>query len=333
MCAMWQKPAKIREEMTLEEWKHIIDALYDMGVSHIEFFGGDALLRKDILANLISYAHNKNFYTELPTNSNLLNKELSVELVNSGLDAFWISLNAIGETHNEMKGRSDAFSRVNSAIEELKSAKRGNRKPWIFINCVITKHNVETFDKIIPYALDMGIDGIDYEYVGEMTPESIAKTEFNGLNPEPFFITTGSSALLDKKEATLLKKKISDIKTAPRMNGLRINTEKIDILSKEEIVSGKFQNKRCYISRNWVTIDPYGNVMGCLHYNNCLLGNAKENDLSSIWKSGVHFDFIRSRDQAKFDICNFCSNGVIRNSNPLQSLQTIYYKVLRKGKD
>lgn len=333
MCVMWQKDANIKEEMTLEEWKNIIDSLHNMSICHVEFFGGDALLRKNVLISLIKYAHNIGIFTELPTNSNLLTRDLAVDLVNSGLDVIWISLDGIEKTHDKMRGKSGAFLKVHNAIEGIKSAKGKGNKPRIYINCVVTRHNLDSFDKVISYAQDMGINGIDFEYVGEITLESVSKTLFDGQTPTPFFKPTGSSALLDMEGATLLKKKISEIKKLLRKNGLRVNTGKIDILSKEDIVSGRFPNKRCYICRDWVTIDPYGNVIGCLHFNNYILGNAKENNLMSIWKGSKHIEFIRARDEGRFAICNRCSNGAIRNNTAFQSLQSVYYEAMKTGKE
>lgn len=332
MCAMWQRKINVNEEMTLEEWKNTIDSLHNIGVRHIEFFGGDALLRKDILVPLITYAHKKGIYTEMPTNCNLLDDTTAIQLVNAGLDDIWISLDGIDETHDEIRGNKGTFSRVDRAIKSIINARGNNNKPRIFINCVISKKNIESFEEVIPYAQDRGIYGIDFEYVGEMSSQSISKTKFNGIHPTPFFISTeDSSVLLNMEEATLLKEKLKNIKRFNKTTkGLRINTSKIDILSKEDIIRGRFPNKRCYICRDWITIDPYGNVIGCLHFNNYHMGNLKESNLSDIWKGNRHMEFINARDRGIFDICNYCSNGAIRNNTPFQILQ---YKITKRSKE
>jgi radical SAM protein with 4Fe4S-binding SPASM domain len=333
MCSIWRRKVDIREELTYEQWRDAIDSLYEMGVRHIEFFGGDALLRKDVLIPLIAYSSGKNIYTELPTNCNLIDEGTAEDLVNAGLDAVWISLDGIEGIHDGIRGKDGTFKRVHRAIEQLRAARGEGGRPKISINCVITKGNVENFERIIPYAKDMGIDGIDIEYVGVIDTESISKTELCGLHPTPFFTSEGSSTLLDDKGATLLKEKLEGIREGRRRNGLNVNTIKVDILRRKDIIAGRYHNKRCYICRNWVTIDPYGNVIGCLHYNNYYLGNIKEEAFSTIWRGEKHGYFIAQRDSGKFDICNYCSNGAVRNSTPLQSFQNLYYEILRKGRE
>jgi len=334
MCSMWQKKINKSEELTLEKWKQVIDELYKLGICHIEFFGGDALLRKDMLIDLVSYANKKNIYTEMPTNCNLLDSDTAVNLVGAGLDDLWVSLDGVEETHDTVRGRKGSFDKVDSALEAVNRAKNGKNSPRIFVNCVITKGNLNTFEKIIPYAIERGIYGIDFEYVGEITRDSVAKTEIHGIHPTPFFMSSeDSSLLINMEEAALLKRKLREINKNYKDEMIRLNTSKIDILSKDNIVSGKFPNKRCYICRDWLTVDPFGNVIGCLHFNNYHVGNLKEEALASIWKNDAHMEFIKARDRGLFDICNYCSNGAIRNNTVRQALESGFYKIMNRGKE
>jgi MoaA/NifB/PqqE/SkfB family radical SAM enzyme len=197
---------------------------------------------------------------------------------------------------------------------------------------VVSRANLNNFEEIIPYALEMGISGIDFEYLGEIPQESISKSAIAGLTPTPFFMSSGPSLLLDKRRAILLKKKLEKIRRDKIKNGLRVNTQKIDFLSTEELVSGRFPNKKCYICRDIVTIDPYGDVMGCLHFNNYHLGNIRKQDLKSIWKNKKHMYFMEIQRNSKIDICKFCSNGLLRNYTPIQYLQSQYFEVTRRAR-
>jgi len=335
MCTIWRRAAESREvdELTFEDWTRVLDMLHDMGVSIIEFFGGDALLRKDVLFPLITYAHKKGFLTELPTNSNLIDGDTATALAESGLDNIWISLDGIGTTHDEIRGRDDTFKRVNRAIEQLNRAKGENDRPRILVNCVVSKINLNTFEQIVPYCQKMGVAAIDFEYVGEIPKESISKTAIDGITPTPFFTSFNSSVLLNKEQAVFLKRKIKEINHQRTEGGPRVNTQKITILSREELVLGRFPNKKCYICRNIVHVDPYGNVLGCLHFNNYHLGNVRKQNLKSIWRNERHKHFIRNQNQKKIDICKFCSNGVQRNYTPLQSLRSLYLEAKGKAGD
>jgi radical SAM protein with 4Fe4S-binding SPASM domain len=333
MCAVWQQEVDPNKEMTLDEWKRITDSLHDLGVRHIEFFGGDSLLRKDILLPLIAHAHSKGIYTEMPTNCNLLDRDTAIGLVKAGLDDIWISLDGVEDTHDRTRGREGTFSSVDSALRSLRDARTKDGRPRIYVNCVITRHNVQNFEKVISYAREMGVDGVDFECVGQMPEASISNTELDGIKPTPFFVSTDESpVLLSMEDATLLKKKLESIKRSQAHEQPWIGTSKIDILSKKDIVLGRFPNRRCYICRDWLTVDPYGNVLGCLQFNNYILGDARTNHLSTIWRGDRHRKFIKARDRGRFDICNYCSNGAIRNNTPMQVIQREYYRLIKRGK-
>lgn len=331
MCAMWQRKVEIKDELTLEDWKKVIDKLKQMQINHIEFFGGDALIRKDILIPLVKYAHDKGIYTEMPTNCNLLDEDTVSALIKAGINDIWISLDGVEKTHDTIRGKTGTFKKVDYALKAINKY-RINSSPQVFFNCVISKTNYRTFHEIIPYAVENHVYGIDFEYVGEINENSIKKTKIDNLHPTPFFLPTSSSLLLNIQEAEYLKSKLKKIKKKYKGKDIHINTSKIDILSTKEMASGRFPNKRCYICRDWVTIDPYGNLIGCLHFNNYIIGNVKETSLQELWKGYNHLRFIETRDNGNFDICNYCSNGAIRNNTLFQNLQIIYFELLSKCK-
>jgi MoaA/NifB/PqqE/SkfB family radical SAM enzyme len=334
MCTMWQRLRAQRpeDELTLHEWKGVVDELCEMGVSIVEFFGGDALLRKDVLIPLIRHAHDRGLFTELPTNCNLLSKDVARALARAGLDHVWVSLDGVGETHDGVRGREGTFERVDRAIADLKRVRGKQGTPKILVNCVITKLNLDNVEEIVSYCRRVDIDAVDIEYVGEIPEASIRDSRLNGITPTPFFTACESSVLLDRREALRLKETLKKIRRNDVSGGPRINTEKIDMLSVDAMAAGRFPNRRCYICRDIVTIDPYGHVMGCLHFNNYHLGDVRSRKLLSIWKGPEHRDFIRFQRAGRIAMCRFCSNGMGRNYDPFQTIQSLYYEIGKRAK-
>ena len=83
-CNIWKRSGNINEELTLDEYKRFIDEICDYGgnYNNVEMFGGDALLRKDVLIPLIKYIKEKGIQRcSLPTNGNLLDEEIAHGLV------------------------------------------------------------------------------------------------------------------------------------------------------------------------------------------------------------------------------------------------------------
>lgn len=340
MCTIWQKGERIdiQKELTLDDWKKCVDMLGPKNLTYVELFGGDILLRKDVTIPLIEYIKKRNKKTrvEFPTNCNLLDKDTAVALVKAGLDTVYISLDGPIEIHDKMRGKHGTYNNVQNAVECFVEAKKnlGSKTPEIIINTTVMANNFDNFDAIIPIVKKLGVDGIEFEYVGEFKESNIKNTIFDGVNPTPFYITQGSSNLLSKEQAYLLKKKMKNVRELAKNYKIKISTRVIDSLTIDNLIKGTIPNKRCFISRYLVTIDPFGNVMPCFHCNNFILGNIKNETIFSIRNSKKYNSFLELQKKGKIKICENCISGVNRNSTLFQNIhRDIYFRLMGKGFD
>ena len=340
LCTIWMKGKKIdkKKELTLDDWKKCIDMLNPMDLKFIEIFGGDSLLRKDVTIPLIDYIKksNKNIIVELPTNCNLIDRKTVIALIKAGVDRLYISLDGPIEIHDKIRGTQGTYNNVQKAIQYFVEEKKNlkSKTPQIIINCVISSNNVNEFERIIPIAKKLGVDVIEFEYVGEFKEDNIQNTNFDGIKPTPFYVNRSSSNLLNLEQANLLKKKMKNIRELANNLKMKISTSVIDALTIENLVNGTIPNKKCYICRCLVTIDPFGNVICCTHYNNYFFGNIKKETLSSIRKNNKFRSFLNSQKKGKIKICENCVSGVNRNSTLFQTIyRDIYFRFEGKGFD
>lgn len=340
MCTIWKQGKRLdaQEELTLDDWKKCVDMLGLKNLEVIELFGGDSLLRKDVTIPLIEYImeKNENIIVDLPTNCNLLDKETAIDLVKSGVGRLYISLDGPVEIHDKIRGHHGTFNYVHKALEHLAEAKKelGSKTPEIIINCTISSSNVDNFEQIIPIVEKLGVDTLEFEYVGEFKEENIQNTNVEGLKPTPFYITLGSSNLLSREQAHLLKKKMKTIRKLAKSSKMKIATKHIDVLTIDNLIQGTIPNKKCYFCRYTVTIGPFGNVMGCFHFNNYVLGNIKNVPFSLIWNNEKHRSFLKSQKKGEIKICKNCISGVHRNPTFFQSLyRKVYFSLKGKGFD
>jgi MoaA/NifB/PqqE/SkfB family radical SAM enzyme len=326
---MWKRNDG-RQEMDLEGWKAAVKMCYDMGVRWIELFGGDALLRKDILVDLVKYIKRYDgLACDLATNCNLMDQEMAEGLVKAGIDDIWISMDGVGINHDTVRGRSGTFGRVEKGIEWLKRAKGTNSKPCLNANCTISKHNAHYFDKLLPYVESIGMNSLHLEYVGEFWQETLDKCTIEDIKPSPYFVRNGrESSLVNVEDAYLIKKTIEIMKAQSESMKVKLFTENIDKLSVENMIKGKFENKRCYIIRGKVTIDPSGYILGCPFYDGWKTGNIQEQHLENIWRNDKHKKFIDTFKQGKFYFCNYCVLGVQRNNTFFQDVRYEFNKLL-----
>ena len=113
-----------------------------------------------------------------------------------------------------------------------------------------------------------------------------------------------------------------------------LSTFNIDILTIDNLTKGTIPNKKCYFCRYTIAIDPFGNVMGCFHFNNYIFGNIKKEPLSLIWKNKKHKIFLKSQKNGEIKMCKNCVSGINRNLTFFQNIyRKLYINLRGKGFD
>jgi radical SAM protein with 4Fe4S-binding SPASM domain len=319
-CTMWRRSPDVTRELTLDQWKKIIDILYSQGIRATELFGGDIFMRKDLIP-LLHYLKQKEFVIHIPTNGNLIDDDIAKELVNAKVDYIYLSTDGVAENHDRIRGVKGTFGNTRRALTALLNARGSGKKPRLICNTTVSKFNIDNLENIAAYAIEAGFDENHFEYVGEMTEEHIDRSTINGLRPSPYFIVQKDSVLLDENQAVALKNKLKFIRDKYIKEKFYIHTINIDTLSIENIYKGTIPNKKCYIERTEVTIDPYGNVLGCPIFNNYFLGNILEQDFSEFWNKEAHRQFRTYQNTGKIYMCNHCILGVQRNHSFFTALK------------
>jgi radical SAM protein with 4Fe4S-binding SPASM domain len=104
-------------ELTTNEWKRILDRLWDTAIPHIIFTGGEPTLRED-LPELIAYAEHKGQITGLNSNGRRLkDADFVKRLVDAGLDHVQITLESHDPViHDEMVKAKGAWADTTAGI-------------------------------------------------------------------------------------------------------------------------------------------------------------------------------------------------------------------------
>ncbi len=212
-CTLWQRTARAGE-LTLEDWQRAVDMSAELGARNFELFGGDALLRPDVLVPLTAYIKSKpRLCCDLPTNCNLMTEKIAKGLVEAGIDSVWISLDGVAEDHNYIRGRSLAFGKVEQTIEWLHNARGNSGRPFLHANTTISRLNYDVFDKVLYYAEQAGLDFHHLEYAGEFWDELVDRSVIDDIKPNPYFIRqSGESILVNTEQARVIKAKIAQMK-------------------------------------------------------------------------------------------------------------------------
>ena len=108
-------------ELSTKEAKKVIDDLVRQKVLVLILSGGEPILRKD-LYELATYAKEKGISCALSTNGTLINELHVKEILKSGISYVGISIDGIGETHDQFRGKQGAYKASLRAIRLCRDA-------------------------------------------------------------------------------------------------------------------------------------------------------------------------------------------------------------------
>ncbi|BBO88540.1 radical SAM/SPASM domain-containing protein [Desulfosarcina ovata] len=327
-CTMWKRIVNEKDELNLQQWKNIIKDLSVNGVKIIELFGGDVFLRKELTVELIKYSNELGMVVHMPTNAILLDEETIQEIVDAGLHTLYISVDEIDKNHDKIRGTKGNFDHIIKSIVNLKKVRslKGSKRPTVYCNTTISKLNIDSIEEIVSFAHKQNFDVCALEYIGEFTEVHVKRSRIDGIYPDPYFLLRGESLLLNNDQAKKLKKTVPKLIKKYKYSDTEMYTLNIDTLSKKNIVSGTVPNTKCYMERNQVTVDPYGNIIACPFFSNYKLGNLSATPLQDIWNNKTHLRFREQQNKNTLKMCSHCIMGVERNYNIIKGMQRIYYK-------
>lgn len=149
------------EGMTLETARRSIEWLRTRGCRVIALMGGEVLLRKEFVLEVVEYGARRGFFVYVPTNGALLDRPFIDRLGRAGVAAVNVAVDCI----DPLPGLPKALSRVESKLEYLirQTAEHGY---LVFLNVNITSKNMKDVRRLADFARDAGV-GIDF-HVNEL---------------------------------------------------------------------------------------------------------------------------------------------------------------------
>lgn len=328
-CTMWQRPQKEEKEkeMGFEAWKKVIDKLAAAGIEVVEPFGGNALLRKELLVSVLEYLHNKGIIIHLPTNQIGLDDNV-IEAIVKYVDYVYLSNDGLGSEQDLVRGIKGASQIAEETIEKmLRFRKNINGRVnslRIICNCTVSKYNIGSLEGVAAYALSEGFDEIAFEYAGEFEKSDVEASKIMGMVPNAHYIRQNDSILANEHEAAIIKNSLARIKKKYKNKPIFVQTINIDSLSLKNIYKGTIPHKKCYVERIEVTVDPYGNIVICPFITNYILGNLLDQSFEEIWNNDKHKYFRKAQNNGRLPMCRSCILGVQRNPSFMKSMHRIY---------
>lgn len=148
--------ARTYPELSTDEWKEIIDRLWDINIPHLIFTGGEPTLRDD-LVELVAYAEKKGQITGLNTNGRRLSDGKFLDaLVAAGLDHVQITLESHNpEIHDQMVNHKGAWKQT---VEGLKKSLASPL--FVMTNTTMLQNNRDSMGETLDFLGQLGVPTI-----------------------------------------------------------------------------------------------------------------------------------------------------------------------------
>lgn len=243
--------------MALDQWKKVIARLWDIGVPHVCFTGGEATTSPHLLP-LIEYAEEVGIVTGLLTNGRrLADQEFTKQLIGVGLDHVQITLESANEKiHDEMVCATGAWKET---VQGIKNAI--DKTIYLVTNSTLSTKTAKGFPKTLEFLHGLGV------------------TNFacNG------FIHSGDAVghadAIREEELPEILEQIRDKADELEMNFIWYTPTQYCNCDPVELELGM---KRCTAGVSNMCIEPDGSVLPCQSYYESL-GNFLSADWKTIW--------------------------------------------------
>ena len=274
----YNEASRARNELTIAQWKQVLDRVWSLGIPHVVFTGGEPTLRDD-LPELIVYAEKLGLITGLNTNGRRLADHVFLDsLVSAGLDHVQITLESHDAAiHNRITASQGAWSETVKGIRNALASSL-----FVMTNSTLLKSNSahlkETLDFLSSLCVPtVGLNGLIYSGRGALTDEEISESDLYDL--------------LEVAKAHMEK------------SGQRLIWYTPTLYCHFNPVESGLGVKGCTAALYNMCIEPDGSVLPCQSYYQPL-GNFLTDPWESIWEHDLAVS-IRERKYTS-EGCHFC---------------------------
>lgn len=285
-CSVKDMHSKIKDGLSTEEYKKIIDKLVDIGAFQIGLTGGEPTIRKD-LVELTRYIASKNVACNLTTNGFNVPEKLVIELKEAGLTQVQISLDSYKKEIHEKYRTEGSFDR---AIETAKLFKKHGF--IVGVDTVVTNDNLNDLEAFMDFLEENGFDGL-----------TIIKLKQGHLDLETF-----------QKQVPDYDKYAEVIDKVCRRNGnLEVTIDCSSVANLCKTLTLEEQNKihsaGCPAGHSLISIAPNGDMFPCAALTNekYKIGNILTDDLEKVWNESPLLKNLRGIKNKIEGKCKTCS--------------------------
>jgi len=270
-CPYCSNPTELgdtKDELNTQQWLNVFTEARAMGAVQLGFSGGEPLLRKD-LEQMVKYARELGFYTNLITSGIGLTEKRISKLKEAGLDHIQISFQGADPEMNDIiAGRGNAFEQKFKMAEFVKA----QGYPMV-LNFVISKQNISQIEDIMRLSCQLNADYVE-----------LATAQYYG-----WAYTNRDHLLPTQQQLVEAEKIVNDFRDQQQDNGPHFIF----------VTPDYYEDRPKACMNGWgttfLTIAPDGSALPC-HSAKMLplkFPNVKDKSIKDIWTKDFSFNHFR----------------------------------------
>jgi MoaA/NifB/PqqE/SkfB family radical SAM enzyme len=270
----------IEKDLKTDDVISLLDQAYDAGMRGYYAFGGEPLLRKDII-EILNYSKEKGYVNVINTNCSSLEKK--ADLISENTDFIFASLDYPDAYHDVIRGRKGSFNEVINGINEILNI----GKTKVVIVSTISKLNFNKIEEMALLAQKLGI-GISYN--------AVEPTFSSSYNDERTYSPVEDYGL-DEKELKHFYKMLLSIKQKgyPLMES--------EGVLRDYAIGTPF---KCHFPKIFLYVSPDGKIFPCSDYGHSPI-NLKEISFEEYFSSKEYKEHVKNSET-----CKICLRTCVR---------------------
>ena len=316
MCGQWSdegymhdRKENLKQEMTLADWKRIVDELAAHTIPSLLLRGGEPFLFPDIVA-LLEYINAKGIFVSIDTNGTMLEK-YAQEIVRIGGIHLTISVDGPEEIHDRVRGVKGCFDRIRRGVARLNEIERASgRTISKSINFTISPYAYKGLGAMPDVARSLSIGVISIvpyyyfpthvgkRYVDEMRDNfGCPAFSWRGFHHE----TSGVDFAVFREEFRKYLANLDGVYSFPYMD---LSEEEYRVWFGDSVAP--VGALACTNVEKLIDVQPQGDVNFCVDFPDYAIGNVREATIAALWNSERAARFREYRRKQPLAVCYRC---------------------------
>jgi radical SAM protein with 4Fe4S-binding SPASM domain len=303
-CGVWVRGETDQAvELTGREILETARQLRELGVPQVILVGSEPLLRRDSM-DIIEGMRALGLQVDVITNGTLFTTALSERIVRAGVARVTVSIDAVGERHDRIRGQVRAYERSMEGLRRLMETRERLHAstPVLAVHATISALNTDVLEEISSLQESLGLD-VSFQLASETSPEEVRESQLDGhVVAGEEFVSRDGTFLPDVEGV----KRIRAFLNRPGILARHPTLAILKSMSDDDILRGRFPVRRCNVVRGEIMIDPYGDVRPCSHLEAYSYGNVREKTVREIWSGIERRRLVEKVRRDMFPICDKC---------------------------